>query len=98
MRRVGGLALLALACGCGSSSSSAVITLGTVLSQTGSLANIGQEQAQAAQLAVDEINKAGGVIGGSKLALINKDDATDSTRGKAAAAELVTAKVPVIFG
>jgi branched-chain amino acid transport system substrate-binding protein len=101
MKRIGGAFLVCLA-GCGGGTGGDTITLGTVLSQTGSLANIGVEQAQAAQLAVDEINKAGGVLGGSKLALVNKDDGTDasnmSAKGRAAAMDLINAKVPVIFG
>src|SRR5438874_2016104 len=77
-----------------SGSSKSTITIGALLSQTGALATIGQEELQAAQLAVDEINAGGGVLDG-KLALANNDDGSDKTRTPAAATDLVTNKKPV---
>ena len=73
--RVAMVTALVSAMGCGGGGST--ISLGTILSQTGQLATIGQEELQAAQLAVDEINVAGGVLG-SSLKIINRDDHSDS--------------------
>jgi ABC-type branched-subunit amino acid transport system substrate-binding protein len=84
------------ACG-GSSGSTTIITLGGILSQTGSLATIGQEELQAAQLAIDEINGAGGVLGNS-LSLSNIDDGSDPMRAATSATTLVADKVPAILG
>src|SRR5205823_590615 len=57
----------------------------------------GAENVQAAQLAIDEINKAGGVLG-TTLALVNKDDGSDAAKGATAAQALVDLKVPVVIG
>src|SRR5688572_18045291 len=92
-----GLALLLVA-GCGDGPGGASITLGAVLSLTGELANIGADEAQAMQLAIEEINKAGGA-NGSQLVLEIKDDATTSDRSPMQASALISEKmVPVIFG
>jgi branched-chain amino acid transport system substrate-binding protein len=92
-----GLALLLLT-GCTDAPTGASITLGAVLSLTGELANIGADEARAMQLAIDEINEAGGVTG-SHLILEIADDATMSDRSPMQAAALINEKmVPVIFG
>jgi branched-chain amino acid transport system substrate-binding protein len=88
-------AMAVIGCGGGGGST---IALGSILSQTGQLATIGQEELQAAQMAVDEINGAGGVLG-SSLKLVNQDDRSDSTMAAAAATTLVTIDhVPAIIG
>ena len=92
------LALCVTGIGCGGKQADTV-TIGAIMSQTGSLATIGQEELQAAQLAVDEINAAGGVLGGSRLALINADDKSDPAGATAAATTLVASDhVPAIVG
>jgi len=96
MRRVGAWATVLVLSACGGGSGK-TIPLGAILSMTGQLANIGAEQAQAAQLAVEEINRGGGVLG-AKLSLLTKDDASESARGQAAASELIAAGVPALFG
>ncbi|HWE31206.1 MAG TPA: ABC transporter substrate-binding protein, partial [Polyangia bacterium] len=92
MRRVA-LWVVCVAAGCGGSTKSS-ITIGALLSQTGSLATIGQEELEAAQMAVDEINAGGGVLDG-QLVLVNADDGSDSTRTAAAATGLITDSKPV---
>jgi branched-chain amino acid transport system substrate-binding protein len=87
MRPVGALLSLALAtCGCGQASPR--ITIGTILSQTGSVSTNGLEHLQAVQLAADEINAAGGLLGHT-LAVVNVDDHSDPTQATAAAQSLV---------
>jgi branched-chain amino acid transport system substrate-binding protein len=50
------------------------IKIGMVAPSTGPLAESGKFQTQGAMLAVDEINKAGGVLGGRQLQLVIEDD------------------------
>jgi branched-chain amino acid transport system substrate-binding protein len=84
--------------GCGGGNGSK-ITIGAIMSQTGSLGTIGQQELQAAQLAVDEINAAGGLLGGSSLELLNVDDKSDPMGATDAATTLVnTNHVPAIVG
>ena len=71
--------------------------LGAILSVTRDLANIGQVQLDSVQLAVGEINAAGGV-NGLELEVVNKDDASDSPQAVTAAEALVALKVPVAIG
>src|SRR5262249_9161869 len=87
-------ALLVFGCGDGGSA----ITIGGLLSQTGTLSTIGQEQIRAAQMAVDEINAGGGVLGTPPV-LFNRDDGSDKTRTPMVAMDLITnQKPPVIVG
>ncbi|MBI5542279.1 MAG: ABC transporter substrate-binding protein, partial [Deltaproteobacteria bacterium] len=82
--------------GC-SDGSAQSIKLGAILSTTGSLATHGTDELEATQLAVEEINNAGGVLG-SKLSLESRDDASDKTRAPTVAQELVALGVPAIIG
>jgi branched-chain amino acid transport system substrate-binding protein len=68
-----------------------------VASVTGELAFVGQNYLHAMNLAVDEINAAGGVLG-QKLTIENADDKTDKDLAFAAAENLAAKKVPIIFG
>ena len=67
----------------------APIRIGLVAPLTGASADFGTSVQQGAQLAVDEINAAGGVLG-RPLALVVKDDRGDPATGLAAATALVT--------
>src|SRR5256885_1659139 len=84
---------LLVVCGYGKSSKAGIV-LGALLSQTGALSTIGTEQIQAAQMAVDEINAGGGVLG-NNLVLFNADDGSDSTRDAAAVTALIAQRQPV---
>jgi ABC-type branched-subunit amino acid transport system substrate-binding protein len=53
------------------------IKIGIVLPLSGGLELFGQQGIQGAKMAVDEINKAGGVLGGRKFELIIEDNKTD---------------------
>lgn len=110
-RRVGavaagaGLALLLAACGGdgiteGGSEGGATsgdITLGMLTPLSGGSAAIGPYMRNGAQLAVDEINEAGGVMG-RQLKLVVEDEACDPKTAAAGAAKLVTAGVVVSVG
>lgn len=74
------------------------ISVGSVLSITGSMAAIGKSIGDAAQLAIDHFNEAGGV-NGCKVKFILRDDQGSPNVGVDAAKTLVEIeKVPVILG
>src|SRR5947199_6161337 len=72
-----------------SPSGKAPLRIGTLLSLTGGLALFGPGDTKGANLAVEEINAAGGVLG-QKVEIYNEDDQTDSTAAAAAATKLIT--------
>lgn len=55
------------------------IYIGLSAKITGADAANGDRMAKAAQMAVDEVNAAGGLLGGRKVELVVEDDATDNT-------------------
>ena len=73
------------------------ILLGMLTPLSGSSASIGPYMKNGAQLAVDEINKAGGVDG-RKLKLVVEDEACDPKTAAAGAAKLVTEGIAVSVG
>jgi branched-chain amino acid transport system substrate-binding protein len=73
------------------------ILLGMLIPQSGSEAAIGPYMSNAAQLAVDEINAKGGVLG-RQLELKTADDACDAQSAAAGANKLVTEGVDVSVG
>jgi branched-chain amino acid transport system substrate-binding protein len=73
------------------------ILLGMLIPQSGSEAAIGPYMSNAAQLAVDEINAKGGVLG-RQLELKTADDACDAQSAAAGATKLVTEEVDVSVG
>jgi len=73
------------------------INVGAITSLTGRFATFGKMQKAGFQVAIDEINAAGGV-GGNKLALLLEDDASDTNKALSAAEKLLNQKVPLIIG
>lgn len=73
------------------------IILGTISPNTGSLAAYGSAVTTAVELAVEEINAAGGVLG-SKIKVINADDQFDPTECLNAFNSLVSQGVDLIVG
>ena len=65
------------------------IIIGAALPTTGSSAKMGQDMSQAIQMAMDEINAAGGVLG-RKLKLEVHDSACDAQAAVAAANKIVS--------
>ncbi len=80
--------------GCGGSGGSSsgsdgdTIKIGTDLEMTGNQAAYGADAMRGAQLAVDEINKAGGVLG-KKLELVSLDNKSEPSEAASAAQKLV---------
>ena len=89
------LMLFAAFTGCSKKSDDIVI--GVLSPTSGSEAYYGNDMLQSYQLAVDEINAAGGVLG-RKLALYAADDACDPNTASQAAAKIVSSKVDFVVG
>lgn len=65
------------------------LKIGTLLSLTGGLSLFGPGDTKGANLAVEEINAAGGVLG-QPIQVFNEDDQTNPTAAAAAATKLIT--------
>src|SRR5258706_16445446 len=63
------------------SSATDPIRIGVVLPQTGGLAQDGQSWVRGVRLAADEVNAAGGLLGGRRVVLDVVDSATDANAG-----------------
>ncbi|MCL2045179.1 MAG: branched-chain amino acid ABC transporter substrate-binding protein [Oscillospiraceae bacterium] len=73
------------------------ILIGVLSPTSGSEAYYGRDMLQSYQLAVEEINAAGGVLG-RNLALYHADDACDPNTASQAAARIVTSDVDFVVG
>ncbi len=75
------------------------IKIGHVAALSGGSAQSGEAITRGLTIAIDEINAKGGLLGGRKLELIQRDDELTPPKGLTAARELVfKEKVAVIFG
>ena len=74
------------------------INIGMVVPISGSSAPTGAYMKNGAQLAVDEINKSGGLLNGRKLKLLVEDEACDAQQAVAAANKLVSSGVVASVG
>lgn len=89
------LALAALLAGCGKSNETSggatgdVIKIGEFASLTGKEASFGQSSHDGTQLAVDEVNAQGGVLG-KKLELLTEDDQSKQGEAKTIARKLIS--------
>ena len=95
-RRIGIFTLLCLglfAVGCSSD-----VQIGAVISETGSLAAYGAKVRNGIDLAVEEVNAAGGVRGG-QIVLTYRDDATNPEMAKQVTEDLITEQnIRIIIG
>ncbi len=66
------------------------IKIGMVQPLSGSAAFDGQQLVQGAKLYIEELNKAGGILGGHPVELVIEDTATEPSQGVAAAEKLVS--------
>lgn len=89
---------LSLSCRHDETTALAPLEVGTLASVSGDLASLGQEFTDATSLAVEEINAAGGVLGGRTLKLVVQDDGTSTDGARAGYQKLAAARVPVILG
>lgn len=93
-----GLVLVAPGCRGRSLPDSGPIRVGVVLPQTGGLAADGQAWVRAARLAADEVNAAGGLLGGRRVELLVEDSATDSNAGVHGAQRVLARDAVAIIG
>jgi len=95
MLRVGAfLLVLALLSGCGPREP---LRIGFIGGLSGHVADLGEAGRNGAQIAIEEINRAGG-IKGRQIELIVRDDAQSPEKAIAAANELIAARVEAIIG
>src|SRR5882724_6122853 len=75
------------------------IKIGHVAALSGGSAQSGEAITRGLTIAIDEINAKGGVLGGRKLELVQRDDESTPPKGLIAARELIfQEKVAAIFG
>ena len=82
------LSLIALQPACTKKKDAAEIKIGEYASLTGGTATFGQSSHKGTQLAIDELNAAGGVLG-KKLTLITEDDQSKPEEAHTAALKLI---------
>ena len=78
-----------------------VVKVGNILPLSGPSASVGQQAKYAREVAIDEINSAGGIksLGGAKIEMVYADSKGDPTVGVAEAERLInTEKVNVLMG
>jgi len=101
-RRTFTSAILALACanlGVAAAQAAEPIKIGLITALSGQSALAGEAISRGMQVAIDEINAKGGLLGGRKLELVRRDDEANPAKGVTAARELIyKEKVAVIFG
>src|SRR5204863_7008229 len=83
----------------GSATSTGDILVGMYGSLTGDGASFGQSSVESAQLAVEEMNNAGGLLGGRKIRLLVEDDQSKPDEASNAVQKLITQnKVVAVLG
>jgi branched-chain amino acid transport system substrate-binding protein len=74
------------------------IKIGQVAALSGASAQSGEAITRGLSLAIDEINAAGGLLGGRMLELVQRDDESSPPKGLLAARELIAADTVAIVG
>jgi len=93
------IAALALTAFAGTAQAADPIKLGHVAALSGASAQSGEAITRGLQIAVDEINAAGGLLGGRMIELIQRDDESKPPKGLIAARELIfNEDVAAFFG
>lgn len=95
------LMVVALAFGSPLQAAETVVRIGNIIPLSGPSATVGQQGKQAREMAVEEINAAGGIksLGGAKLELVYADSESKPEKGVAEAERLInTEKVHVLTG
>ena len=83
----------------GTAAAAEPIKIGLITALSGQSALAGEALTRGAQLAIDEINAKGGLLGGRKLELVRRDDESNPAKGVTAARELIfREKVGVLLG
>lgn len=74
------------------------IKIGQIAALSGGSAQSGEAISRGLTLAIDEINAKGGLLGGRKLELVQRDDESSPPKGLIAVRELISENVAAIFG
>jgi branched-chain amino acid transport system substrate-binding protein len=83
----------------GQNASKEPVKIGLVAALTGESALSGEAIIRGLTIAIDEVNEAGGVLGGRKLELIRRDDESTPAKGIAVTRESIEQeKVAIVFG
>src|SRR5215472_8627720 len=85
-------------CGMVSAFAAESIKVGLVAALSGPSAQSGEAITRGLQLAIDEINANGGLLGGRKLELVQRDDESSPPKGLIAARELISDNIVAVFG
>lgn len=76
-----------------------MIRIGLITALSAQSARAGEAISKGMQIAIDEINAAGGLLGGRKLELVRRDDESNPAKGVIAARELIHKEgVAILFG
>ena len=98
-RRLLLLGTAALGLGATTARAAEPVKLGLVAALSGPSAKSGEGITRGLQIAIDEINAAGGVLGGRMIELVRRDDESNPGKGQAAARELIDREgVAALFG
>jgi branched-chain amino acid transport system substrate-binding protein len=91
--------IVSLAFVVGGATAAEPVKLGLVAALSGPSAQSGEAITRGLTIAMDEINAAGGILGGRKIELIRRDDESSPPKGIIAARELIfKEKVAAFFG
>jgi branched-chain amino acid transport system substrate-binding protein len=91
--------VLSLLIGASAAPAQEPIKIGLVAALSGGSAKSGEGITRGLTIAIDEINAAGGLLGGCKLVLLRRDDESNPAKGQTAARELMDQeKVTAMFG
>ncbi len=91
------LTVIALIAGCSGTNGSATIKIASVAPMTGELAKMGEDVSRAVQLAVDQWNAKGGVMG-KKIELMIEDDRADPKDAVSVASKVVAQGAVAVIG
>lgn len=98
-RLLAGLASMIVAGAPAVASAADPIKIGLVTALSGQSALAGEAITRGLQVAIDEINAGGGLLGGRKVELVRRDDESNPAKGMVAARDLIyREKVAVLFG
>ena len=90
---------LALGSVAGRASAAEPIKVGLVAALSGSSAKSGEGVTRGLEIAIDEINARGGLLGGRPVQLVRRDDESNPSKGQSAARELIDREgVVALFG
>lgn len=102
MRRIAvslaALSLVAVGCGDDAATSGGPVRIGQIVSLTGNYSPLGTENKKSVELAVEKVNRDGGVLGGRELEIVVKDDKSQPDQSVLAFNDLRGDDVAAVIG